>query len=227
MIDVTTGVRLLHGTPEYLVNVYLVDNVLIDAGTKPATRGLLKQLKGHDVKYHALTHVHPDHQGASHPICEDRQIPLWCSEVEVDAMESGDMTGQIPRNIITTLQGMFWTGDAHPVDRGLVEGDLVAGFTVIDVPGHSPGHIAFWRESDGVLIAGDVLNNISFVTLQEGLRLPPDIFTMDAEQNLRSAQKLADLKPNIVCFGHGKPLMEGAKFVDFVQEMSEQSPVQS
>ena len=220
MIEVTDGVKLLRGTPNYLINVYLVDDVLIDAGTKPATRGLLKQLKGHHVRLHALTHVHPDHQGASHPICDELQIPLWCSATEVDAMESGNMTGQIPSNIITRVQGMVWTGDGHPVDKGLVEGDTVAGFTVIDVPGHSPGHIAFWRESDGVLIAGDVLNNINFFTLQEGLSLPPDIFTMDATENLRSVQKLADLNPRVVCLGHGKPIMDGARFVDFVQNIS-------
>lgn len=41
---------------------------------------------------------------------------------------------------------------AHPVGRRLREGDEVAGFTVLDVPGHSPGYIALWRESDGVLL---------------------------------------------------------------------------
>ncbi len=224
MIDIVDGVQLLRGTPNYLVNVYLVDDILIDAGTKPATRGLLRQLKGRNIKAHALTHVHPDHQGASHPICEAHGIPLWCSEAEIAAMESGDMTGQIPRNTITRLQNVFWTGHAHPVDKGLVEGDSVAGFTVISTPGHSPGHLAFWRESDRVLIAGDVLNNIDFITLQERLSLPPDIFTIDAQENMRSAQKLADLNPRVVCFGHGKPITDGARFVDFVQQLAETAP---
>ena len=48
-------------------------------------------------------------------------------------------------------------GPGHPVDRKLNEGDEVAGFRVIDVPGHSAGHVAFWRESDRVLVLGDVL----------------------------------------------------------------------
>ena len=47
----------------------------------------------------------------------------------------------------------IFMGPGHPVDRKLNEGDEVAGFKVIDVPGHSAGHVAFWRESDGVLVA--------------------------------------------------------------------------
>lgn len=218
MQEITDGVFLLKGIPNYLINVYLLGDVLIDAGTKMATGGLMRQLKGHAIKAHALTHVHPDHQGASHPICDAFNIPLWCGANEVDAMETGDMSQQIPKNMITSIQNIFWTGDAHPVDRGLVEGDEVAGFTVLDVPGHSPGHIAFWRESDRVLIAGDVLTNIDFITLQEGLSTPPDMFTINQKQNLESARKLAALNPRLVCLGHGKPL-DGAKFVDFVSEL--------
>ncbi len=48
---------------------------------------------------------------------------------------------------------------ARRVDRALAEGDEVAGFRVLDTPGHSPGHVAYWRESDGVLICGDVMRS--------------------------------------------------------------------
>ena len=55
-------------------------------------------------------------------------------------------------------------GPPHPVARALHEGDEVAGFTVLETPGHSRGHVAFWRESDRVLILGDVLNNMNLMT---------------------------------------------------------------
>ncbi len=55
----------------------------------------------------------------------------------------------------------------HPVARRLREGDEVAGFVVLDVAGHSPGHIALWREADRTLVCGDVFSNAP------SLRPPP------------------------------------------------------
>ena len=65
---------------------------------------------------------------------------------------------------LNRLQQRFWTGPPHPVARALVEGDEVAGFTVLESPGHSRGQVAYWRESDRVLILGDVLNNMNVRT---------------------------------------------------------------
>lgn len=219
MYDVAANVRLLRGVPDYLVNVYLVGDVLIDASTRMAERGLLRQLKGQRLTAHALTHVHPDHQGASHAVCEAFSIPLRCGEGDAAAMESGDLSAQIPYNLITGFQSIIWTGPAHPVERTLSEGDEVAGFTVLETPGHSPGHVAFWRESDRTLILGDVARNIDFLTLREGLAEPPVIFTPDVKQNRASMRKLAALNPRTVLFGHGKPLTDGARFVDFAARL--------
>ncbi len=83
----------------------------------------------------------------------------------------------------------YWCGPARHVDRHLNEGDEVAGFKVLDVPGHSPGHIAYWRESDRVLILGDVLNNMDVITGLPGLRDPKPFFTTDPALNRRSAQQ--------------------------------------
>ena len=65
------------------------------------------------------------------------------------------------------LSARAFGGPRRPVDRALREGDEVAGFTVLDVPGHSPGHLAYWRESDRVVVLGDVFFGINPLT---GLR---------------------------------------------------------
>jgi len=52
------------------VNAYLLEDVLVDAGTRQSRGKILRQLEGHDVSTHALTHAHPDHQGASHEVCQ-------------------------------------------------------------------------------------------------------------------------------------------------------------
>jgi glyoxylase-like metal-dependent hydrolase (beta-lactamase superfamily II) len=135
-------------------------------------------------------------------------------------MESGNLSAQIPRNLVTQAIDMIWTGPAHPVERTLHEGDEVAGFTVLETPGHSPGHLAFWRESDRTLILGDVARNVSFVTLQTELGEPPTIFTHDIARNRASMRKLAALNPRTVLFGHGQPLTDGARFVDFAASLN-------
>ena len=59
----------------------------------------------------------------------------------------------------------------------LREGDEVAGFKVLDVPGHSAGHVAYWRESDRALICGDVFTNMDTITGIPGLHEPKAFFT--------------------------------------------------
>lgn len=221
MYEIAPDVYLLRGTPDYMINAYLIGDVLLDAGTRMATNGILRQLKGRKITAHALTHAHPDHQGASKAVCDTLNVPLWCGEADVAAMESGDMHGQIPRNIITRLQDRFWTGPAHPVAKALREGDVVAGFTVINTPGHSPGHVSYWRESDRTLILGDVAKNIDFFTMCRSLSEVPHIFTIHLAQSRQSIQKLAALKPRTVCFGHGKPLYEGEQFVEFARRLAD------
>jgi len=48
---------------------------------------------------------------------------------------------------------------------------------VLEVPGHSRGHVAYWRESDRALILGDVLNGMNLITGIRGLQEPPAVFT--------------------------------------------------
>ena len=96
------------------------------------------------MRVHALTHAHPDHQGASRDVCEEWRI---------------------------------FHGPGRKVDRAIKEGDEVAGFEVLDVPGHSEGHVAFWRQSDRVLILGDVLANMDQYTGIPGLHEPKPALT--------------------------------------------------
>ena len=67
---------LLRGRPPYAINVYLAGEVLIDARTRHAAGRILRELAGRTVRAHALTHAHPDHQGASHELCTRLDIPL-------------------------------------------------------------------------------------------------------------------------------------------------------
>jgi hydroxyacylglutathione hydrolase len=210
-------VYMLRGFPPNAINVYVLGDVLIDAATRQGERRIVRQIKGHTIAAHALTHAHPDHQGSSHAICERLQIPLWCGRDDIPAMETagGVKNSQAP-GWLNRVQQRWWTGPPHPVARALQEGDEVAGFTVLETPGHSRGHVAYWRERDRVLILGDVLNNMNVMTGVPGLHEPPKIFTPDPARNRESARRLAALEPALVCFGHGAPLRDAAKLKWFV-----------
>jgi hydroxyacylglutathione hydrolase len=216
MRQLADDVYMLRGFPPNAINVYLVADVLVDAATKQARRRITRQIRGRPVTAHALTHAHPDHQGSSHAICEQLEIPLWCGAADVRAMETpgGISNSQVP-GWLNRFQARFWTGPPHPIARALREGDDVAGFTVLDVPGHSAGHVAYWRESDRVLILGDVLNNMNLMTGVPGLQEPPKMFTPDPERNRESARRLIALAPELVCFGHGPPLRDARALQEF------------
>jgi hydroxyacylglutathione hydrolase len=207
------GLYQLRGFPPNAINVFLMGDVLVDAATRRSGRRILRQLRGHEVRAHALTHAHPDHQGASKEICETLEIPLWCGERDVHAMETRDF-GQ-PDHWINRVIERAWAGPPRQVDRALHEGDEVAGFTVLDVPGHSPGHVAYWREADRTVVTGDVLNNMNVLTGVTGLYEPKLIFSVDPARNRDSARRIAQLEPELVCFGHGPPLRDPRKLSEF------------
>ena len=220
MKQLAADVWQLRGTPPNVINVYLIDDVLIDAGSRYAGRRILRQLRDREVNAHALTHAHPDHQGSSHEVCEKLGIPYWVGENDVAAAEDPRLIGESqPNHPMTRFFARACTGPAHTVDRSLREGDEVGSFKVLDAPGHSPGHVAYWRESDRVLILGDVLTNINVSSGLPGLHEPKRYLTPDPARNRESARRLAKLEPTLVTFGHGAPLRDTRKFVEFVEAL--------
>jgi glyoxylase-like metal-dependent hydrolase (beta-lactamase superfamily II) len=207
---------LLGGFPPYAINAYLVGGVIVDTGTRLAAGRILRQVRDRRVEAVALTHAHPDHQGGAHAVCSALGVPLWCGEADAEAVEEPAlMIERLPRNWLTRTIGPRMMGPAHPVARRLREGDLVGGFTVIETPGHCAGHVSFWRESDRTLVLGDVLAHARPPTGFRGLVEPPTLFSPDPAENRRSARKVAALNPALVVFGHGPPLRDGRRFVDF------------
>jgi hydroxyacylglutathione hydrolase len=220
MKQLAEDVHVLEGFPPYAINVYLLGDVLVDAATRFAAKRILRRLRGRQISLHALTHAHPDHQGSSHAICDRLGIPLWCGEGDAEAMERpGEIMARMPGHWLSSAIGPMWTGPPHPVSRRLREGDLVGSFRVIETPGHTVGHVSYWREADRVMIVGDVLANINIFSGRVMLREPERIFTVDSAQNRRSARRLIELEPKLICFGHGPPLRNTARFVDYVKRL--------
>jgi glyoxylase-like metal-dependent hydrolase (beta-lactamase superfamily II) len=196
MHQVADDVWQLGGVPRNMFNVYLAGDVLIDAATRWGRPRVLRQLQGRKVRLVALTHCHPDHQGAARAVCKRFGVPLACHQADVPAM-TGTVRMQ-PHNWVMRLGEWVWSGPAHAVERVLGDGDEVGGFRVVHAPGHTPGHVMYFREADGLAIAGDVLANISFLTRKPGLREPPAAFSVDMAENRRSIRKLLELRHGLL-----------------------------
>lgn len=206
--------------PRDAVNAYVIGDVLVDAGYALHGGKVVKAVAGHPIGAHVLTHAHVDHAGGSKRVCERLGLQVWCGAADADAVRTGRMVGPGPGGPLGAVLGLYARFPAAPVGRELREGDEIGpGFTVLDVPGHSPGHIALWRERDRVLVCGDVFFNMHIVTTIAGLHEPPSLFTPDVPGNRRAAKRLAELEPSVALFGHGPPLRDPSKLKAFADAL--------
>jgi hydroxyacylglutathione hydrolase len=146
-------------------------------------------------------------------------VPVHCHPDEVADAENDDWhwryldLKELPAPVrwIYPLLLRRWDGGAVKIDGTVSEGDEVAGFRVIHFPGHAPGLIGLWRESDRVAIVSDVVYLMDSTKL--GRPLPPGEASVphpawgwDHAQAKQSVRKLAALEPLLVCTGHDAPL---------------------
>ena len=97
---------------------------------------------------------------------------------------------------------------ATAVDMLVNDGDelpILGGIRILHTPGHTPGSISLWIPKERVVIVGDVLAN------RFKLGLPSRAFTVDIAQEINSIRRVANLDVDIICFGHGAPLMHDAR----------------
>ncbi len=222
MKEISKNVYQIALFPRSAINCFLIDDIIIDAGIRSSGNKIIKAVKNKKISKHILTHAHADHQGSSSFICNTLNIPLWTSELEKEKAESGNVIDEYPnsKHFIPQFQQKFWAGKGHEVSHIIKEGDSVGSFTVIETPGHSNGHISFFREKDKVLIVGDTLVNMNLLSTFVGLDSPPNLFTTDKAINTKSIIKLFDLKPKILCFGHGPVLYDNGEFEKFMNKIS-------
>jgi hydroxyacylglutathione hydrolase len=206
--EVADGVHLGALAPAGLLHTALLEgpdgDVVVDAGFPWSARRLAALLRGRHVAEHAVTHAHGDHVGASAWLCRQTGAPLAMGAADAPRFEAGRIdthSGAAGRLVLGSL-----ARERRPVDRRLVEGDRVAGFEVLAVPGHSPGTLALWRADDRVLVVGDGPVNVSSdPTAPRWLPLPRGLHD-DPPGADASRRRLAALRPALVIAMHGRPV---------------------
>ena len=222
MRELTDGVWQLAGLIPHLINTYLIHipegDVLIDAGTRWATGRILRELRGRKMALMALTHVHPDHQGAAAAVCRHHGVPLGCHAADADVMEGKQPMA--PDTTLVRLGHRLLSGPPHPVAVRWQGGEMLGEWRVIHAPGHTPGHVIFYRPRDRVAISGDLTRNTRLRS--GGCRLiePPHCFSVDPMLNRQSIRLLADLAPQLICPGHGPPFREASEVERLAEKLA-------
>jgi glyoxylase-like metal-dependent hydrolase (beta-lactamase superfamily II) len=100
-----------------------------------------------------------------------------------------------------------WDGGAVKIQGTVQEGDEVAGFRVIELPGHAPGLIGLFREADRLALVSDCFYTVDPQTgIKGAARVPHPAFNLDTDQARSSIRKLAALNPSVAWAGHTDPV---------------------
>jgi hydroxyacylglutathione hydrolase len=211
---VAQGVWVVQGEPGHC-NVYLIEDeggvTMFDAGARTMTRGVARaaaRLGG--VRRVVLGHGHTDSRG----VAPAMGVPVLCHPDEVlDAEGSGGFRYWPPglvglplplRAAHKLMHRYAWDGGPVEIAGTVREGDDIAGLEVIDLPGHSPGQIGLWRESDRVALTSDCFYTLDMWGRDCAPKLPERMYNFDTEQARASIRKLAALEPAAAWPAHAK-----------------------
>lgn len=181
--DTVEWERVLGGASSAYVLVRGGEATIVDtgqAGTELAIQDGLEALgmSWEDVSSVILTHRHPDHVGSLDEVAARAgQAQLLAGEADIEAIAG-------PRAV-----------------AAIGNGSRVMDLEVLETPGHTPGHVSVFDSTARLLVAGDAING----TEDGGVAGPNPSFTPDMDTAWTSAMRLAELRPDMILFGHGPP----------------------
>jgi glyoxylase-like metal-dependent hydrolase (beta-lactamase superfamily II) len=228
-----------------IVNICLVGDpnckefVLVDAGMPESANEIISVAEerfgtNRRPKAIILTHGHFDHVGSIIDLVNHWEVPVYAHELELPFL-TGKMSYPEPDpsvegGMIAKMSSFFPNEpinlESH-VERLPVNGEVpfMSGFRWVHTPGHTPGHVSFFREEDRALIVGDAFVTVKqeylykVLTQEQEISGPPRYFTPDWENAWKSVKKLEELRPSVAITGHGFP-MDGELLRDSLKQLA-------
>jgi hydroxyacylglutathione hydrolase len=212
---VADGVWVIRGgMPGRWVNAFLIEEeggvVAFDAGVRsmaPALAAAAARPGG--LRRVVLGNAHPDHRGGAPAL----RVPAFChADERPDAEGDGGVHyfdyGRLPFPASRLTPTFMRSFDGGPVEISdtLAEGDEVAGFRVVELPGHAPGLIGLFRDADALALVSDCVYMTSMWGRPQPVAVPLDAYNLDTAQARESVRRLAALRPRAVWPGHRGPL---------------------
>lgn len=170
-----------------------------------------------------LTHGHFDHAGSALQLAEKWDVPIFAHRMELPYLTGRSAYPPPDPTVGGAIAFLsrfmpYRERDLRERIRELPEGELqgAPGWQWLATPGHSPGHVSFFRASDRMLLAGDAFATMNMdswfglISAKQQLARAGTPFNVDWDATRRSVAKLADLRPNVAGCGHGIPLSEVA-----------------
>jgi len=206
------------GSGVWGANVFLLiddDLTIVDTGFKGRYKRILRQVRklGYtpsDIARIIITHHHADHIGSLAILKE-----ITGAKVMAHPADAPYIDGRLPQPIKPRWLSKApaplrqpWVTTPVAVDILVNEGDelpIVGGIKILHTPGHTPGSICLFIQEGQLVIVGDVLAN------RFGLGLPAKAYTVDIAQEINSIKRVASLDFDIICFGHGSPIVHEAR----------------
>ncbi len=209
------------GFPLRTMNVYLIQDgdgvTVFDAGIESMGAPLRAVCAQHGgARRVVLGHADPDHRGAAPAL----GVPVFCHPLERETAEKEQPLRDYwdPGKLRAYARPYFkrmlpvWDGGAVAIEGTVSEGDEVAGFEVVELPGHAPGLIGLFRGSDRLALISDTVYTMDIQTGRKGgPRVPHPAFDIDVDQARASIRKLAELNPEVAWAGHADPVTGDVK----------------
>lgn len=226
-----------------IVNACVVGNsnqwVLVDAGLENSYEYILKSVDEHlgkDSRPQAiiLTHGHFDHIGSVINLAEQWDVPVYAHELEFPYITGKKDYPQGDSTVDEGLVAKMSPGFPHrsinlghhavvlPLD-GSVPG--MPEWKWVHTPGHTEGHVSFFRDRDRTIIVGDAFTTtkqesfIAVLTQHEQIKGPPAYLTTDWGAAKKSVDRIKELKPELAIPSHGLP-MKGDKLTKHLDMLS-------